>query len=87
MIKGDSIEIGRDFLKNYLQFDCMTSDQRELSRNEAAHTIITEDSIDLTVDFIARNFVPLRKRRMLTYWGVDDKGIFYILRHSAPPVP
>ncbi len=86
LLKGDSIEIGRDFLKSYLHFDCMTADQRELSRNEEAHTVITEDLIDLPVDFIARSFVPMRKRRMLTYWGTDEKGIFYILRHSAPPV-
>lgn len=80
VIKGDAIDIGREFMKSYADFDIMTPESKELSRHDSDHTIVTCDVIDLPSDSFVKQLVPVRKRRIQTYWGIDDQGIFYVQR-------
>ena len=63
----------------------MVDESREISRDEHAHTFVTSETLDLPADFLTvRSFVPKRYRRMQTYWGVDEDGIYYIVRQTDP---
>lgn len=52
----------------------------EFLQDKEAHTVITDDVVDLPSHFMIRQFLPRVHRRMRTYWGVDDLGCFYVLR-------
>ena len=60
----------------------MTVELKEFLKDDAAHTSITDESLDLPNDFIFKSFTPIRKRRMISYWGIDNNGSFIILRKS-----
>lgn len=60
----------------------MTLDSKVYLRNDEGHTFISDETIDLPHDFIMRALLPRRTRRMITYWGIDDKGAYYIIRSS-----
>ena len=63
----------------------MTIESREFLRDEEGHTVISDDTIDLPSSFFIKPFVPRRQRRIITYWGVDDQGTFYVFRNIFMP--
>lgn len=63
----------------------MTIESREFLRDEEGHTVISDDTIDLPSSFYIKSFVPRRQRRIITYWGVDDQGTFYVFRNIFMP--
>ena len=67
-------------MKSYADFDIMTPESKEVSRHDSDHTFVTCDVIDLPSDSFIKQLVPVRKRRIQTYWGIDDQGIFYVQR-------
>ena len=82
LVKGDPQDMGRDLLKSYQEIDYMTVDSKEFMKDQEGHTVISDDTIDLPIEFFIRALVPRRERRMLTYWGIDEIGSYYILRSS-----
>ena len=86
LLKGDPIDIGREYLKSYPLIDVMTVSQKDFLKDEEGHTLITDDTVDLPSDFLARALLPRRSRRSISYWGIDDSGAFYILRSSFQPI-
>lgn len=80
IIKGESYDIGREYLKNYQFFDYMLAESIEFLQDKEAHTVITDDVVDLPSQFMIRQFLPRVHRRMRTYWGVDELGCFYVIR-------
>ena len=63
----------------------MCMNQTQIFANEEGHTTINDETYDIPKDFLIRAFVPLRHRKMMSYWGVDEKGAFYIIRSSINP--
>jgi hypothetical protein len=82
IIKGQAQDIGREFLKNTMKFDFFTVQSREFLKNDEGHIVITDDILDLPCSYLLRSFIPRRKRRTLTYWGIDDQGCFYVLKST-----
>lgn len=84
---GDSNSIGECILNcykdsHYDSFDFMTVASREINRDEDKKILTTEETFDLPANYISRSFISLRTAKMLTYWGTDENGYFYILRKS-----
>ena len=57
----------------------MLAESVEFLQDKEAHTVITDDIVDLPSHFMIRSFLPRMHRRMRTYWGVDELGCFYVL--------
>lgn len=82
LIKGEAYDLGREFLKSYQFFDFMLAETIDFLHNKEAHSVITDDIIDLPSQMFIRSFLPRVHRRMITYWGVDDLGCFYVIRST-----
>jgi hypothetical protein len=80
LIKGEAYDLGREYLRNYQFFDYMLAETVDFLHDKEAHTVITDDVVDLPSHFTIRSFLPRVHRRMITYWGVDELGCFYVLR-------
>ena len=80
LIKGDAYDLGREYLKNYQLFDYMLAESNDFLHNKEGHTVITEEMIDLPHHMFIRSFLPRVQRKMISYWGVDDLGCFFVLR-------
>ena len=46
--------------------------------------MICDETFDLPSDFLVKPFIPLRTRKLATYWGIDEAGAFYVIRNSLP---
>ncbi len=58
----------------------MLAETVDYLQDKEAHTVITDDVVDLPSHFFVRSFMPRVHRKMKTYWGVDELGCFYVLR-------
>jgi hypothetical protein len=82
VIKGDAQDLGRQFMRNLMKFDYMTTEVKEFIRNDEAHTVINDETFDIPRgEFeLMRYFVQRQEKRIVTYWAIDSSGIFYVLR-------
>jgi hypothetical protein len=51
LIKGDAYDLGREYLKSYQFFDYMLAEQIDFLHNKEAHTVITDEVVDLPSHF------------------------------------